>query len=114
MTRTEKRLEVLRKQIDETESRIRTDTENLNQMKEEFDSLTAKKISDFAKKKNIVIDDKFFEMLSMVCHMDSEGKAPEDIKLFVPVSETETKTDTADTEKTNISTLTEDEDYELF
>ncbi|MDD6826105.1 MAG: hypothetical protein PUE12_08350 [Oscillospiraceae bacterium] len=72
MTRTEKRIEVLKKQIEETEARIKEDTENLTEMKTEFDTLTAKKISDFAKKKNIVIDDKFFEMLSMVCEMDSE------------------------------------------
>jgi len=87
MTRTEKRLEILKKQADETEARIRADTETLNRLKEEIETLTAKKISEFAKSQNLVIDDKFFEMLSMVSQIQEEGKKTEEIKVFVTDTE---------------------------
>ena len=115
MKRTEKRLENLKKQIEETEARIKSDTETLANLKTEYDSLTAMKISEFAKKRNIVIDDKFFEMLSMVCKMDSDSgsNAPEEINIFVPETANEDIT-SAITENTNSFMTKEDDNDVLF
>lgn len=110
MTRTEKRLESLKKQAEETESRIRADTETLNRLKSEIETLTAKKISEFARSQNLVIDDKFFEMLSMVSQIQEEGKQPEEIKIFVA----ESGQDPAEAEIEKTNTVKEDKINDPF
>lgn len=108
MTRTEKRLEVLSRQMTELRARISADTESLEKMETEYEALTARRVTDFVKKQNLVIDDKFFEMLYRACSMENGEGNTEKISLFVPET-TEQKRSGSLSEE-----VKEDKDNELF
>lgn len=72
-TKTDKRLELVSRQIDELKDRIDKDTEKLKKYKAEYEKLMARKISEFAKSEKLVLTDKFFEKLSVVNRLEAEG-----------------------------------------
>ena len=80
MVKSEKRMETVVKSIADLQKKIKADSERLKKLQAEYEELTAKKITDFAKKNNLQLTDHFFEMLSFVSHMEEEGIKIDDLE----------------------------------
>ena len=80
MVKKEKRMEAVAKTIADLQEKIKTDTEKLKRFQTEYEELTAKKITDFAKKNNLQLTDHFFEMLAFVSRMEAEGIKLDELK----------------------------------
>ena len=82
MVKSEKRMETVVKSIADLQKKIKADSERLKKLQTEYEELTAKKITDFAKKNNLQLTDHFFEMLSFVSHMEEEGIKIDDLEML--------------------------------